>query len=401
MKTVLRVWIVLSFILSACVPAAAPVPPAPTVRPEPTTNAVAPTDTLVPSPTLKPAPTHTPPAAGPDPQKMRSDLDAMLQKVTDRGLFSGAVLVARDGQIVLSKGYGLADREQKIPNTPQTKFRVAQLTQSFTALAIMLLQEQGKLNVTDKVCQYFKDCPPTWKDITIHQLLTHTAGLPEIIDTDAYRLIQGESTTPQQLIALFHDAPLAYQPGKSFNITPLGFGASDYVVLGKLIEQVSGQAYESFVQQALLEPLTLTHSSFDQSAGDLASGYFDQASARTTPHRIIPYAAGSLYSTVEDLHRWIQTFAGDGPFSSSILREVLKPQVENPVDQGWDVGYGWYLGTFADRQQISQSGDTDGYRSVIDWYPDDRLVIIVLVNQETVAPFSISEVLAKKILGVK
>lgn len=389
-KSTMLLMLALILALAACAPAATLVPP--TSTPIPPTNTIAPTTTAVSAPR---------PVATTEVKSVSADLDAMMQKITDKGLFTGAVLVARDGQIVLNKGYGFADRERKILNMPQTQFRIAQVTQSFTAVAILLLQKQGKLSITDKICRYLKACPIAWQDITIQQLLTHTAGLPEIIDTDAYRLIQGEPTTPQKLIALFRDAPLDYLPGKSFNITPLGFGASDYVVLGALIEQISGQTFETFVQQAVLEPLTLTHTSFDQAVGERAIGYFDQTSIHTVPHRVIPYAAGSLYSTVEDLYRWMNALAGDGPISTLIVDEVLKPQIKNPTGNGWDAGYSVILDTFAGRRTISLSGDMDGYRSVIDWYPDERLMIIVLVNQDTVSPFTTSELLAKKALDLK
>ena len=107
----------------------------------------------------------------------------MFQKITKAGVFSGSVLVAQNGQVILSKGYGFANREQKIPNTAQTRFRLASITKQFTAMAIMMLQEQGKLNVQDKICAYITDCPEAWKPITIHQLLTHTSGIPDTMDT--------------------------------------------------------------------------------------------------------------------------------------------------------------------------------------------------------------------------
>jgi CubicO group peptidase (beta-lactamase class C family) len=173
------------------------------------------------------------------------------------------------------------------------------------------------------------------------------------------------------------------------------------MLLGDLIEQVSGQPFETFVQEVVLEPLQLTHSSFDQAIGERAVGYFDKTSPHTAPHRIMPYAAGSLYSTTEDLNRWLQALSGDGALSPALADEMVKSQVQNPTDNGWDVGYGTMLGTAAGHRVISLSGDMDGYRSALDWYPDDRLVIIVLVNQETISPFATSELLAKKVLSLK
>ncbi len=168
-KSTTRLTLVLIVTLSACAPAATPMPPTATNPPPTLAPTAVPTNT--PAVTVMPAPTATRSA-----QDLAADIDKTMQMLVWAGAFSGSVLVARNGEVILNQGYGLADREKKTPNTSQTKFPIASITKQFTAMAIMLLQEQGKLNVQDKICAYLKDCPTTWQSITIHQLLTHTSG---------------------------------------------------------------------------------------------------------------------------------------------------------------------------------------------------------------------------------
>jgi CubicO group peptidase (beta-lactamase class C family) len=158
MKTMSLI-LLFAVVLSACAPAVTP-----------TATPVSPTATPVP-PTATPAPT-------PDPKALAAELDAIVQANNQAGTYDGSVLVARNGQVLLSQGYGLADRENKIPNTPQTKFRIASITKQFTAMAILLLQEQGKLSVEDSICNYITNCPEIFKPVKIRHLLSQSAGLP-------------------------------------------------------------------------------------------------------------------------------------------------------------------------------------------------------------------------------
>ena len=176
--------IVLLIGLAACSAAATPTP---TERSSPSTVAatavVASTATLATT-----APTAGPTVLANEAGNLGAELDTLLQKIEAKNLLSGAVLVARDGQIILSKGYGLADHDRKIPNTPQTRFPIGALTDQFTALAVLTLQEQGKLNVQDNICMYLSDCPDAWKPITIQHLLTHSSGLPDFINSPEFHV---------------------------------------------------------------------------------------------------------------------------------------------------------------------------------------------------------------------
>jgi CubicO group peptidase (beta-lactamase class C family) len=186
---------------------------------------------------LLPACARQPGSFGPDPDRV-ARLDEILSRMAADETFSGSVLITQDGEVLLSRGYGSADRELGISNTPQTRFRLGSVTKQFTAMAILILQSQGRLNVQDPICSYIEDCPAAWEDITIHHLLTHTSGITYMVGNSGSLPI-----TPAELIALFKESPLDFQPGEGFSYSNCG-----YWVLGTIIEQVSGQSYEDFIQ---------------------------------------------------------------------------------------------------------------------------------------------------------
>ncbi len=169
------------------------------------------------------------------------EIDAYLK---EQG-FNGAIFIARDGNILMNRGYGYADRSRMIQVTPHTKFRIGSNTKQFTAMAILMLQHRGRLNVQDKLCKYVSDCPEAWKDITIHQLLTHTSGIPDYIST----FFWGD-TTKEEVILAMKNKPLDFKPGEKYSYSNTG-----YMLLGEVIEQASGMSYGEFLHENILAPV--------------------------------------------------------------------------------------------------------------------------------------------------
>ena len=306
-----------------------------------------------------------------------AQLDGILSRMAADETFSGSVLIAQDGEVLLNRGYGSADREQGISNTPQTRFLIGSVTKQFTAMAILILQSQGRLNVQDPICRYIEDCPTAWKDITIHHLLTHTSGITFMVGNSGSLPI-----TPAGLLALFKDSPLDFQPGERFNYSNCG-----YWVLGYIIEQVSGQSYEDFIQQAIFEPLDMHDSGYNQDASGLAVGYKDQytiAAPTEESDSSFSYSAGALYSTVEDLYRWDQALYTDQLIPQDLLDQMFAPQISMYPDVVGSMvyGYGWFVLDDLGRQLVWHGGAIEGFRSVIFRYPDERITIIILSNQE-------------------
>src|SRR5450755_1635871 len=170
-------------------------------------------------------------------------MEQVIQAYTANQRFMGAVLVAKGTEVVLNKGYGSANLEWDVPNSPTTKFRLGSITKQFTAASILLLQERGKLNVQDPVKKYMADAPAAWDKITIYHLLTHTSGIPSFTSFPEYPSLEPFPKKPAELVELFRNKPLEFVPGEKWN-----YSNSGYVLLGYLIEKIRAQSYEKFIQ---------------------------------------------------------------------------------------------------------------------------------------------------------
>src|ERR1700721_1260503 len=198
-------------------------------------------------------------------------MEQVVQSYVDSKQFMGAALVARDGKVLLSKGYGFANLEWGVANSPATKFRLGSITKQFTATCILLLEERGKLKVDDPVKKYMTDAPAAWDKVTIFNLLTHTSGIPSFTGFLTSASPEGIPTTPEKLGARFRDKPLEFQPGEQWN-----YSNSGYVLLGYLIEKISGKSYSAFVEENIFRPLEMTDSGYDSNSAIIlhrASGY--------------------------------------------------------------------------------------------------------------------------------
>ena len=226
--------------------------------------------------------------------------------------FMGSVLVARGDKVLFSKGYGFANLEWDIPNTPDTKFRVGSITKQFTAVLILKLEEQGRLSVSDPVKKYIADAPAAWDKITLFHLLTHTSGLPDFTDLPDYPKLQTLPTTATQIMERFRDKPLEFQPGEKWK-----YCNSGYLMLTAVVEKVAGVSYEKFLQDQILTPVGLKDTGYDSASHVIhhrATGYLLNADNQIETSRFVdmtvPQGAGAIYSTTEDLLKWELAMAG-------------------------------------------------------------------------------------------
>ncbi len=333
-----------------------------------------PTSTLTPTPTLIPMPTALPlptPTSVPPQSPVTDLLDSYLTRLTRAQQFHGSVLVVRRGTILLSKGYGWANKEEQIPNSVHTRFRLASISKQFTALAIMQLQAQGKLKVHDPICNHLANCPSQWRGITIHHLLTHTSGLPNYTDFPSFGANRTVPTTPEGLIARFRHLRLLSSPGTVYT-----YQNSDYVVLGLIIEQVSQQTYADFLRTSIFEPLEMSTSGV---APSIADGTVDAVGYRFLGQPARPldpstlYGCGSLASTVEDLYRWDQALSTETLLPASELEQIFTPYHQR-------YGYGWFIDQAGGRLKIGHPGKIDGFTNSIVRYPEEQVTVIVLSN---------------------
>jgi CubicO group peptidase (beta-lactamase class C family) len=303
-------------------------------------------------------------------------MDQIVQSYVAGNHFMGTVLVARGSQVLLSKGYGSADLEWNVANTPDTKFRLGSVTKQFTAASILLLEERGKLSVQDPVKKYVPDAPAAWDKITIFHLLTHTSGIPNFTGFSDYQKLEPFAATPTELVARFRDKPLDFQPGERWS-----YSNSGYVLLGYLIEKLSGMSYEKFLQENIFTPLGMKDSGYDSNSAVIprrASGY-DWVPAKNAfqnsgfIHMTIPHAAGALYSTTEDLLKWQQGLYGGKILKAASLEKMATPFKEN-------YAFGLVVETAGGHKVIAHGGGIEGFNTNLEYFPEDKLSVIVLRN---------------------
>jgi CubicO group peptidase (beta-lactamase class C family) len=224
-----------------------------------------------------------------------SHLDDLLSLWTRDGIFTGAVLLAQDGVVYLSKGYGLADREQVIPNTPGTRFHLGSISKQFTAMAILILQSQGRLTVQEPICDHITNCPAAWQGITIHQLLTHTSGLSPRLDDVILNAAHDPETPPDPAyyIEIAGEVPLEARPGERYD-----YSNSGYNILAYIIEQASGQSYADFLKENIFTPLNMSESGYDDGLSGVAAGYTYRYATDAVEYVQLPISdgEGQLYS---------------------------------------------------------------------------------------------------------
>jgi CubicO group peptidase (beta-lactamase class C family) len=328
-------------------------------------------------------------------EDVNTRMEQIVQSYVKNQQFMGSVLVAKSNDTLLNKGYGSANLEWAIPNSPTTRFRLGSITKQFTAACVLLLQERGKLQLSDPVKKYVPDALAAWDKITIYNLLTHTSGIPSFTGFKDYRDLEAKPTTPAKLVERFRDKPLEFEPGTKWN-----YSNSGYVLLGYLIEKISGQTYQQFLEQNILTPLGMKDSGYDSNSAIIlhrASGYSPSAHGIINAGYIdmtIPFSAGALYSTTEDLLRWEHGLFGGKILSAASLKAMTTPFKEN---------YGFALGIrdVNGRKEIDHAGGIEGFNTELAYWPDDQLTVIVLGNLNGMAPEEIAGQLAATVHGEK
>jgi len=325
--------------------------------------------------------------------KMTNYLDGLVRARQ----FRGAVEVRVGDKVLLSKGFDRADVDRDAPNGPDTRYRIASLTKQFTALAVLILQEQGKLAVTDLVCAHLPNCPETWRAITVEHLLTHTAGLFDYTEVTAAEVERnlaefGPEPTPEQIIHTFIDRPLDFSPGTQWK-----YSSSGYTVLGQLIEQLSGHTYGQFMKDEIFDPLDMSDTAYqpDQRDDDHdAVGYQNWTTPATTLADATAFSSGGMYSTVTDLARWNQFLLTGTPalVKPDTLAQLLRPRVD--ADATGRYGYGLFtLGT-GDAAIHFHGGWLAGFSTYNEIRPATTLSIVVLSNLDTADTMGVGRDLA-------
>jgi CubicO group peptidase (beta-lactamase class C family) len=309
-------------------------------------------------------------------------MDALMRQYVENRQFNGSVLVAENGKVIFKKGYGMANMEWSIPNAPDTKFRLGSITKQFTAMLVMQLVEKGKIKVNDKITTYLPDYPKATGDkITVHHLLTHTSGIPNYTNFPKFfENLSRDPYTPDAFVKQFSELPLEFEPGSTFN-----YSNSGYFLLGVLIEKVTGKPYAQVLQEQILTPLQMKDTGYDLFEPILAkraAGYEKKGSKFVNAAYLdmsIPYAAGSLYSTVEDLYLWDQALYTDKLISASSKAILFTPFLSNYA-YGWGVSK-MKMGELKDSLlTIGHGGGINGFNTIITRLPKDKQLVVLLNN---------------------
>jgi len=313
-----------------------------------------------------------------------------------------AVLVARDGRVLMRKAYGSASVELGVPLRPEHVFRLGSITKQFTAVATLMLVDEGKVSLDDEITRFFPDYPTQGRRITVEHLLTHTSGIQSYTGMPAYVAGMRRDLTTQQLIAMFRDQPMEFAPGERWN-----YNNSGYALLGAIIDKVSGLTYADFIRTRIFQPLGM-RSSFYETANDIipgrVSGYDRTGEGLRAANYLSmtqPYAAGSLISTVDDVLTWQRAVAEGRLLKPETWRRAFTPyRLSDGRSAGY--GYGWFVGQAVGRPSIEHGGDINGFSSNGLWIPSERLHVIVLSNREREGerdPDAISRQIAERLLG--
>jgi CubicO group peptidase (beta-lactamase class C family) len=305
-----------------------------------------------------------------------------LRGLSEAGQFSGAVLVAIRGRVVLRTAVGMADTGRHVPNRPVTPFRIGSITKPITATAAMLLVQDGRLRLTDSVCQYADACPETWKPVTIRDLLQHTSGIPDYLPPITLAQFNAP-TPPADLLALVKNRPLQSPPGTTY-----AYSNTNYVLLGLVIERVSGLDYATFLQRRIFLPLRMTGSGYQRDFSVVPGhstgyGYRTQSTTEAIPTDEAAFADGGLYSTADDLLRFDQALYGDRLLSRTLVQQTLTPW-RGPsagLPSGVQAGLGWDLRTDGSGHPVVfHGGQIPGFNAMLERHLGPRVTAIVLSN---------------------
>ncbi len=316
------------------------------------------------------------------------NLEAYLAEKTKRGQFAGSVLLTVDGKALLERSYGTADRTSGAPITRETAFQIASVSKHFTAAAVLLLHERGKLSPKDPIRRWIRGAPESWEPISINHLLTHTSGLPHWRDIPELDLFAPASA--DRVLAAFSAHPLKFPPG-----TAWAYSSPGYHLLARVVEEASEEPYAEFLSRNIFEPLGMIRTR----AGNRPADESERARGYAAGEPVVPFeletasrGTGDVWSTTEDLARWDRAVSTPGRcLSKASLDLMFARNAALPAAEARRVlavadlnyGYGWYLGDMRGMELRFHPGDNPGYRSINVHIPEARVILCVLSNEET------------------
>lgn len=317
-------------------------------------------------------------------------LSERVDAMANAGRFNGAVLAARGDQVLFRKVYGVANHEQDEPLALDSRFRIASVSKQFTAAAILRLQDQGVLHVDDPLCRWIDPCPEAWAPVRLHHLLSHTSGIPDLMQRPGWGEMRRTHRTPEQLREDSARYRLSFEPGSRIR-----YNNAAYNLLGDVVTAATGRDFHEWLKAEFFGPLGMENTGYDDGSEPTAMGYAYLANGltpQTEPNASIVYAAGGLYSTLDDLWAWNRALHGGRLLSAESYRLMTSPH--NPPDTEGErrrpprgYGYGLYMADLGARMepgflagQIYHTGSWAGFRALATHHPGDDVTVIALTN---------------------
>ncbi len=336
-----------------------------------------------------------------NPEQQKAEIDEYLSSIYRPNMPGAAVLAVKNGKIILRKGYGQADMELNVPVNPEMVFRIGSITKQFTSVGIMMLVEEGKVKLEDLITVYLPEYPLKGRKVTVWHLLNHTSGIKSYTSMPEFRKMMRTDMEVDKLIDVFKDQPFDFEPGEKFL-----YNNSGYVLLGAIIEKVSGQKYADFVKNRIFNIAGMKNSIYGEAAQVIrnrAKGYGRNDKGIVNSSYIsmtLPYAAGSLLSTVDDLYKWNRSLNEGKLISESSLRKVYK---RSKLNNGKEISYacGFINIDFNGYKEIHHGGGINGFITNKLYIPEEDIFVVVLSNStgNKISPQFVSQWIATLLLG--
>ena len=333
-------------------------------------------------------------------QKENKALDDLMNDMFSSDGPGGTAIIARDGEILYRKAFGMANMELGVEMTPDNVFRIGSITKQFTSCAILKLAEEGKLDLQDDITKYIEDYPTHGHTITIEHLLTHSSGIKSYTSMEKWTAeVRRKDFTPPELVDFFKNQPMDFVPGEEFR-----YNNSAYFLLGYIVEIVSGKTYESYIDETFFKPLGMNNSYYGSTSRIIhnrASGYAMGEDGYKNDDFLSmtqPYAAGSLLSTVDDLYTWYKAVMNNEVISEASLKKMTTSYILNSGEKS-GYGYGWFLGNVQESPCIYHGGGINGYLTASMFLPGERLFVAVFSNCTCKDPSDLAVKMAAISLG--
>lgn len=325
-------------------------------------------------------------------------IDSLLEAKYPENAPGANFLIAKKGKVMYKKAFGQANLELNIPMTTEHVFQIGSMTKQFTAIAVLMLVEEGKISLDDEITQFIPDYPTRGYSITIHHLLTHTSGIKSFTSMKGLKSIAQKELSPSELIDFFKNEDFDFAPGEKFK-----YNNSGYVILGSIIEITSGQSYADFIEEHIFKKLGMASSQYASHrkvVANRASGYHDRDGYINARHISfsIPYASGSLMSSVDDLLIWQEAIKNNILISKETTEKAFTNYTTHngtPINYG----YGWHLKTIDKTLSREHGGAIFGFKSMAVYLPEKDIYIIGLNNCDCNSPTGITREIAEIVMN--